>query len=234
LAHSTSRRTLLVAGLGAASELAVSAFQSTVAFGIGKPISAGEDLMQEHGVLGRLLLIYEELARRFEKGDADPSDCLLQSTSIIVDYIQGHHERVEELMIFPALRKAGVLPELVAVLVSQHEAGRTVIDAITKRVHDGAIKANDGRLESASLMRMFLHMYRPHALREDTVVFPTLHRTLSESQYQELSTRIQTLEKAMVHNDDLIDIVKRLDQIEIALGIHDLASFTAKVPPGIM
>ena len=224
------RRQFLFAGLGAASGLIATAAPSVSAFSIGRPLLAGEDLMQEHGVLGRLLLIYEELARRFEKGDAEPSDCLLQSTNIIVDYIQGHHERVEELMIFPALRHAGVLSELVSVLVSQHEAGRTVTDAITKRVKAGGLKSRDVRLELAGLMRMFLRMYRPHALREDTVVFPELHRMLSETQYQELSTRIQTLEKAMVHNDDLNDIVKRLDQIEIALGIHDLTSFTAKLP----
>ncbi len=39
-----------------------SAGSNVNAFTIGKPLSVGEGLMQEHGVLGRLILIYDELS----------------------------------------------------------------------------------------------------------------------------------------------------------------------------
>jgi hypothetical protein len=48
----------------------------------------------------------------------------------------------------------------------QHEVGRTVTANIVK-LCDGT----DGK-KLAELLRVFNRMYRPHAVREDTVLFP--------------------------------------------------------------
>jgi hypothetical protein len=59
-----------------------------------------EDLMKEHGVLNRALLIYGECEGRLNtQREFDPA--LLARTAMFVrDFIQGYHEKVEEEHIF--------------------------------------------------------------------------------------------------------------------------------------
>lgn len=205
--------------------------QPASAFSIGKPIQAGEDLMQEHGVLGRTLLIYEELAKQLQKNDAIPLDCLTGATEIIIRYVQGQHERVEELLIFPALTKANQLGDLVSILINQHKVGHELTETIKKKLVGPSYKTKPGREELANLLLMFSQMFRPHMLREDTVIFPRLHEIMDEHEYKTLSTKIQALESSMVNSTDLADILKQLDGIETMLGIHNLAKFTANFSP---
>jgi hemerythrin-like domain-containing protein len=221
-----------------AATAAIPAFLSTAlptqGFGVGCPLEAGEDLMEEHGVLGRLLLIYDALSIKLRNAHSEQErnlakSCLSESTQLIINNIQGNHERIEELVIFPALRKANMHNDLVAILVLQHHTGQELINTIAKKLHSGAAKTEAGRNELADLTHSFSTMYRPHALREDTVIFPTLHRIMSPDAYQQLSESVRTLETKMVHNPTLEDILKQVDQLETALSIHDLAQFTAKL-----
>lgn len=228
--QSLSRRQMVLAGVSAiAAGLLSAPGQSGDAFSIGKPLPAGENLMQEHAVLGRVLLIYENLAHRFERGKSDPANCMMSATEIIINHIQGQHERVEELIIFPVLRQANVLTDLVSVLVAQHKAGQELTDAIKTKMNGGGHKTSAGRAELAHLAQQFSQMYRPHSLREDTVIYPRMHQILTESEYVDLSARVQELESHMVHDSTLDQIIQQVDEIEIALGIHDLAKFTANV-----
>jgi hemerythrin-like domain-containing protein len=227
--HPLSRRSLLT-GIGTT----LTAFgiapigNPALAFGIGHPLPPAEDLMQEHGVLERILLIYDELSNQFAAGHDDPEGCLNTTTKLITTYVQGHHERVEELVIFPALTKAEVLPELVNTLVTQHQAGRDITDAITAR-----LKAADGKQSSAAktelakLTHAFSRMFLPHLARENTVVFPTLRSIMSRDEYGHFASRLQEIE-ARMKPADLKEILKDIDQIEVALGIHDLDKYTAQ------
>src|SRR5207247_2398720 len=64
-------------------------------------VSPAEDLMREHGVLKRVLLIYGEAIRRIdEKEDLSP-DALLESARIIRSIIEDYHEKLEEDFLFP-------------------------------------------------------------------------------------------------------------------------------------
>ena len=82
-------------------------------------VSPTEDLMREHGLLNRVLLIYEESARRLGgKDDLDPK-VLTDAASIIKSFIENYHEKLEEDYLFPRFEKAGKLTNLVAVLRQQ-------------------------------------------------------------------------------------------------------------------
>lgn len=231
--NKSHRRDIIIAATAAIPAF-LSSSMPTHGFGIGSPLQAGEDLMEEHGVLGRLLLIYDAISIKLRNGHTEPESnvaksCLSESTQLIIDNIQGNHERIEELVIFPALRKVNMHSDLVTILVSQHHAGQELINAIAKKLHSGATRTEAGRNELADLTSSFSIMYRPHALREDTVIFPTLHRIMSPDAYQQLSESVRTLETKMVHNPTLEDILKQIDQLETALSIHDLAQFTANL-----
>lgn len=76
-------------------------------------VTPPEDLMREHGVLDRVLLLYEAGIRKFSSnGDFDPG-LISQSAEIIRDFINNYHEKSEEEHVFPRFKKAGQMTDLV-------------------------------------------------------------------------------------------------------------------------
>src|SRR5579872_1804970 len=64
-----------------------------------------EDLMREHGILNRVLLIYDEIIRRLESNTAFPLSTLENALTIIKSFIEEYHEKLEEEYIFPLFEK---------------------------------------------------------------------------------------------------------------------------------
>ena len=59
-------------------------------------VAPPEDLMREHGVLKRVLLVYEEAIRRIDaKQDLSP-DAVRNGAGIIRTFIEDYHEKLEE------------------------------------------------------------------------------------------------------------------------------------------
>jgi hypothetical protein len=106
-------------------------------------VTPPEDLMREHGVLDRVLLIYEAAGRKLDaKEDFDPK-VVTDAAAIVRTFIEDYHEKSEEDFIFPRFRKAGQLADLVDTLKTQHDAGRRVTMKISSvaprsRQDDGA------------------------------------------------------------------------------------------------
>ena len=95
----------------------------------------------------------------------------------------------------PRREKAKKLTDLTATLRRQHEAGRTVTANIVK-LCDGS----DAK-QLAQLLRVFNRMYRPHAAREDTVLFPVFHDLVGEKAYRELGDQFEDQEKKQLGNE---------------------------------
>src|SRR5437899_174407 len=64
-------------------------------------ISPTEDLMREHGLLNRLLLLYDECARRLEGQLEMRVDVVPATASLVRTFIGDYHEKLEEEHIFP-------------------------------------------------------------------------------------------------------------------------------------
>ena len=93
-------------------------------------VSTNEDLMREHGVLNRILLIYEEVNHRIaSKTDFDPA-LVTKSAGLIKSFIEDYHEKLEEDHLFPRFEQAHQLVELTVNLRAQHAMGRRVTDRI--------------------------------------------------------------------------------------------------------
>lgn len=60
----------------------------------------GEDLMTEHGLLIRILLIYRHLTTGQAAGQPVPAGHAHDSALIIHDYIEAFHEELEEAYVF--------------------------------------------------------------------------------------------------------------------------------------
>src|SRR4029453_15945213 len=135
-------------------------------------VSPPEDLMREHGVLKRILLIYGEALRRVDTNEDLPPEPLAESARIIRVFVEDYHEKLEENYLFPRFKKVGKLVDLVEVLLQQHQAGRRLTDITMRLTTNEALKNADERRKLADSMRQFIRMYSPHEAREDTVLFP--------------------------------------------------------------
>src|SRR3954463_7038737 len=85
-------------------------------------ISAPEDLMREHGVLNRVLLVYEEGLRRLRAKEDVPPEVFRSTATLVRKFVEDYHEKLEERFIFPAFEKKNQQVDLVKVLRRQHEA----------------------------------------------------------------------------------------------------------------
>ncbi|MFO0611152.1 MAG: hemerythrin domain-containing protein [Polyangiaceae bacterium] len=188
----------------------------------GAEVTPGEDLMQEHGLLERVLLIYEAAADRVERAEALEPGIVVDAATIIRSFVEDYHEKQEEDFVFPALARSAEHGPLVETLREQHRRGRRATDEILRI-------ARAGGAEQAALapqLRAFVRMYRPHAAREETVLLPAFRRTLDDSGYRELGEKFEDREHALFGEGGFEDVVKRAGAIEAALGIDDLARFT--------
>lgn len=183
-------------------------------------VTPGEDLMQEHGVLDRILLIYDEAARRIDLGERFDYATLATAAGIVRRFIEDYHEKNEEQFVFPRLQSAGRETPLVAVLLAQHQRGREATDAIRQSAGRG------GSLDLVKQLRGFSRMYRPHAAREDTVIFPAFRALLDQAAYRELGERFEDKEHELLGEHGFEAAVAEVTRLEQALDIADLAKFT--------
>ena len=135
-------------------------------------VGAAEDLMREHGVLNRVLLIYEAGLRRIHMKQEIPPEVFRTTATLVRKFVEDYHEQLEEKFIFPAFEKAQKLDDLVKVLKKQHEAGRQLTAVILREAADDRFKKDEGRKAVVAACEAFIRMYRPHEAREDTVLFP--------------------------------------------------------------
>lgn len=188
-------------------------------------VSPVEDLMQEHGVLDRLLLVYEEGIRQLDAKQA-PLPAISKASALIKRFIEDYHEKSEEHFLFPRFEKTGKLKELVTVLRQQHDAGR----ALTSRIHglSTSTKAPGdlSRKQLAEAMRAFIRMYRPHAAREETVLFPAFRELIPEKEYEQLGEQFEETEHKLFGEHGFAQIVGEVASIEESLGIANLSAFT--------
>jgi hemerythrin-like domain-containing protein len=191
-------------------------------------VGATEDLMREHGVLNRILLIYEEGLRRLrEKEDVSP-DVFHKPAMLVRKFVEDYHEKLEENFIFPEFEKQKKLVDLVKILRQQHEAGRKVTDVILRHADKDQFRKEDSRREIVRSCHAFIRMYRPHEARENTVLFPALHRLLSPKRLKELGEKFEKEEDRLFGEEGFEKTVEQVAAIEKQLGIYDLSQFTPK------
>jgi hemerythrin-like domain-containing protein len=196
-------------------------------------VSAVEDLMREHGVMRRALLVYAEASARLARGEADiPLEALGRTASLFRRFGEDYHERsLEEKHVFvPIIKAGGPNASLASTLTAQHERGRQITDYITAM-------AKKGRISPAAItpfstcLADFVRMYEHHAAMEDTVIFPAWKARITPAQYHELNEEFEELEHKMFGQDGFEDAVEQITSIEQSFGLADLGALTAAMPP---
>jgi hemerythrin-like domain-containing protein len=191
-------------------------------------VGALEDLMREHGVLNRVLLIYEAGLRRLRKKEDISPDVFHKTALLVRKFVEDYHEKLEENFIFPEFEKRKKHIALVKVLRQQHQAGRTVTDVVLRNAAKDRFRKPTNRAELTRAVRAFIRMYRPHEAREDTILFPAVHKILPAKRIQELGEQFEKEEDRLFGDEGFEKTVDQVAAIEKQLSIYNLAQFTPK------
>ena len=196
-------------------------------------VTATEDLMREHGILRRALLVYQEVAVRLRQDASSvPPDALEKTAKLFQVFGEDYHEKkLEEVFIFPAVKK---VPSLAAgyvdVLLAQHARGREITDYLLSISKEDRIASNSVE-PLAKALESFVRMYEHHAAIEDTVVFPAWKIAVGTNELDALGEKFEEIEHEQFGSDGFESALKRMEEIEQSLGLWNLDMFTAPAPP---
>ncbi len=202
---------------------------------MGGEVTATEDLMREHGVLRRALLVYSAAAIKLRSSPAAVAPDALQKTAKLFRAFgeEYHEKKLEEAYIFPAVRKAGGeaagYPDI---LIAQHNRGREITEYLINVAQGGKLGASNSE-PLAKALEAFVWMYRNHAAREDTIIFPAWKQTMTGEQLDEMNDKFEDIEHEQFGEDGFEDAVKQISAIESSLGLADISQFTAPPPPKV-
>jgi hemerythrin-like domain-containing protein len=195
-------------------------------------VTATEDLMREHGVLRRALLVYQETASKLRNTSTIPSEPLQKTAQLFRAFGEEYHEKkLEETYIFPAVKKAGGAAAAYAdILIAQHLRGREITDFILATTAGSKIAGANVKPFTTALESL-VRMYEHHAAIEDTVVFPAWKETQNAEQLDAMNDKFEEIEHQQFGEDGFENALKQIAAIEQSLGLNDLAQFTAPAPP---
>lgn len=227
------RREILTAGasllIGLSSQPVQAQEKKTPPLDADAGVTAPEDLMKEHGVLNRCLLIYEEgLHQLNSHADISP-EVFLHTANLVKKFVEEYHEKNEEKYIFPVFIQHRKLVDLVETLKTQHIVGRKVTARILHLSQPDLFRKSENRAQLIHHCQQFIRLYRPHEAREDTVLFPALRTLLTPKQVEELGARMEGDEHKVLGDEGFEKSVAQVEAIERLLGIYDLKQFTPKL-----
>ena len=231
--HDSTRRLVVAAGIGlvvAGANFSVGGAEEK--HDAEKEVTAVEDLMREHGVIRRAILVYRDIATKLRTKPASLDLKLLGRTAdLFRSFGENYHEReLEEAYIFPAVRKTGgQAAGHIDTLVAQHQRGRELTDYLHAAVAKGGVSATETDSLARALDSVEL-MYQHHSAYEDTVVFPAWKEALSPHQLDEMGEKFEEIEHRQFGRDGFEDAVAQISAIEQALDGADLERFTAPPP----
>ena len=196
-------------------------------------VTATEDLMREHGILRRALLVYQESVTRLRQDAATvPPDALEKTANLFRVFGEDYHEKsLEEVFIFPTVKKSpGAAAGYVDILLAQHARGREITDYVLSISKADKIASNSVE-PLAKALESFVRMYQHHAAIEDTVIFPAWKVATGPTELDDLNDKFEDIEHEQFGGDGFETALKRMEEIETSLGLSNLEMFTAPPPP---
>jgi hemerythrin-like domain-containing protein len=175
-------------------------------------ISSTEDLLREHGLLNRMLLIYDHF---LSNPTSHRLDAVKKIAALIRLFVEDYHEKMEEKCIFPLVLRLGDghLKRLVKILIRQHKDGRVWTDVIM---------ASDDMEDVVSAVENFTKMYRTHESREDTEVFEFWRGRASPEKKKRVSKFFSSSEEQLLGEGGFGKILDQVMLVEKKLRIDTI------------
>lgn len=222
--YSISRRSFIAfAGVSGAGVLAAC---SQFGQSRGDAETAIEILDRQHGVLRRALAILEEIRGGMDARMDLPPEIIAGTVEIVRLFIVGHHQQMEESRVYSVFDAANKMSGLTGVLREQHAAASRLTEILKGLCSGFSARELEKRRTMGSALHQFCRMYRAHADREDTVLFPLLRRSMLPKAYAEMSIAFAKAEIEFLGQNGFDETIRKLTEYENILGIGDLASFT--------
>jgi len=188
--------------------------------------SIAEELMRQHAVANRLLLVYDTAVTPELGTDKPSGPAVTSAAQMLRSTVDDFHVKFEEEHIFPLLQKSGKMGDLINTLREQHAAARTLTDEILKAREEGG-----GRPASEALarnIRAYVHMLQAHTAYEETLLYPQIRTVASASQYDQLNKALQDMSRTALGAQGFAGLVTKVGELEKSAGITSLAQFTPK------
>lgn len=220
------RALILGAGLAGAGLVLAACGKSAEA-----DVPAGEVLLRNHAVIGRILVVYREAAAlvraNFSSVDAHP---IGRAADLWRRFGEVFHAALMEGQVYPAAMKAGgEAAGLVPVLIAQHARARQITQYVLAHTAAGTIAAADADGLVAAL-ESFARMTEAQVAYEATVLIPAWRRGLSAGQLRDAGKTFADFETKTFKADGFAAAVAEIAGIEAALRITGLARYTADAP----
>ena len=170
-----------------------------------------KDFMFEHSILDRILLIFEKIINSPSNKIVD-SKYLKLLVLIIKIFIENHHEKMEELYVFPTITSNNN-KELVKILIEEHKISKILTDKIFKYCKNNDIYNKNIELIK-KLLEKFIHMYRYHESHENIEIYPEFEENITRSEYKKINNLVEENEKLILGKIKIKNIIKIIIKIE--------------------
>lgn len=191
-------------------------------------MTAPEDLMREHGILNRLMLVYEAALTPPVSNIESIHEVLHGTASLIRSFVEDYHGMLEEKFLFPEFDRQRSHASLVGTLRDQHRIGRALTGVLLRHATADGLANETTRTEVLRACRDFIRMFRAHEAWEDTVLFPAFRRLVSPARLRELGQEFEDIEHRSLGKDGFAETVAQVVRLEHHVGIESLEMFTPR------
>lgn len=181
-------------------------------------LTPDENLMRAHGILNRILLIYDELARRINNRIAFPAETLHDTALIAHAFIEEFHEEMEEKYVFSYFEKKKISLELISTLREDHKAGRKMTQYLLKHSTESELKSEEAPMVLAVYMNLFCRMFRVHEARESSELFPIFPLLMTRDEYLALGSLFEKKEDEIIGPHGYEQVLKKITTLEKQLS----------------
>ena len=192
-----------------------------------------EDLMREHGILNRILLIYEEIINKLQNNLHFNIKIIFISAMILRVFIENYHEQTEEKYIFPIFIKKNIRVNEINELIKQHNVGRIltscVLSLTEKQLGPTSNLTMENKQKIIKYLHLFIKLYRFHEAYEDTIVFQDVRSMISKEEYEKMGELFEEEEDKMFGEGGYENTLNLIVLIEKKLGIGNLSNITKQV-----
>jgi len=159
-------------------------------------MKATDILIEEHGVIQRVLAALEVAAQRTEQGQPLHPDFFIDAADFIKGFADGCHHKKEEGVLFKAMEAHGMPAESgpIGVMLAEHEQGR----AYTRAMREAAqkLKGGDETARRAVVLnaRGYASLLRQHISKENDILFPMANRVIPSAEYDQVDAGFEHVE----------------------------------------
>lgn len=170
-----------------------------------------DELLHEHETISSAIRILERITADIKKTSSVDKADMQDFIDFLKEFVDQCHHGKEEQYLFPAMVAAGVPNQggPIGALLSEHAQAKQLIGAM----EEGLAAGDRARLRRATEGCAVL--LRVHIRKENTDLFPTAAKLLSEAQLETLYTGFEDLEQNVIgagRHEELHAVLKRLEE----------------------